>query len=203
MRSRRILLAAVLAVSSVGFSQLTMLAQDDKKSGRKEQAKESRDRAKSPEDRALTGLAREVRHELVMLPYYGVFDNLSFKVEGNTISLYGQVTRPTLKSSAERVVKDIEGVEKVVNNIEVLPLSPNDDQIRLAMYRTIYGHAALNRYALQAVPPVHIIVKNGNVTLEGVVATQMDKQIAEVQARSVPGVFSVTNNLRVEQREEE
>jgi hyperosmotically inducible protein len=138
-----------------------------------------------------------------MLPYYGVFDNLAFKVEGDTVHLYGQVTRPTLKSSAERVVKDIEGVEKVNNEIEVLPLSPNDDQIRLATYRAIYGHPSLNRYALQAVPPVHIIVKNGNVTLEGVVATEMDKNIANIQARSVPGVFSVTNNLRVEKRNEE
>lgn len=197
MKCRGILLAAVLAVSSAGFNQLTMLAQDDKKS----EKQESRDRAKSPED--LTGLAREVRHELVMLPYYGVFDNLSFKVEGNTVYLYGQVTRPTLKTAAERVVKNIEGVEKVVNNIEVLPPSPNDDQIRLATYRAIYGHPALNRYALQAVPPIHIIVKNGNITLEGVVASPMDKQIAEVQARSVPGAFSVTNNLRVEQRQEE
>jgi hyperosmotically inducible protein len=110
----------------------------------------------------------------------------------------GQVSRPTLKSDAERVVKDIEGVERVVNEIEVLPTSPNDDRIRLATYRTIYGHTALNRYALQAVPPIHIIVKNGNVTLEGVVANESDKNIANIQARSVPGVFSVTNNLRVE-----
>jgi hyperosmotically inducible protein len=115
----------------------------------------------------------------------------------------GQVTRPTLKSSAENVVKDIEGVQKVVNNIEVLPVSPNDDRLRLALYRTIYGHTALNRYALNAVPPIHIIVKNGNVTLEGVVANEMDKNVANVQANSVPGVFSVTNNLRVEGRQED
>jgi hyperosmotically inducible periplasmic protein len=146
-------------------------------------------------------LIREVRHELVMLPYYGVFDNLAYRVNGNTVELYGQVTRPTLKSDAEGVVKKIEGVDRVVNNIEVLPLSPNDDRLRLALFRAIYGHTALNRYAIQAVPPIHIIVTNGNVTLEGVVATQMDKQIAEMQAKSVPGVFSVTNNLKVESSE--
>ena len=198
MRIRYILVAAVLAVSTVAPSQM-LLAQEDKK----EQDKQSRDRVRTPEQRALTGIEREVRHELVMLPYYGVFDNLAFQVEGSMVTLMGQVTRPTLKSSAENVVEDIEGVEKVVNNIEVLPLSPNDDQIRLATYRAIYGHSALNRYALQAVPPIHIIVKNGNVTLEGVVATEMDKNIANIQARSVPGVFSVTNNLRVERRDEE
>lgn len=141
---------------------------------------------------------REIRHELVMLPYYGVFDNLSYKVDGYNVTLMGQVTRPTLKTDAERVVKSIEGVEKVTNNIEVLPNSPNDDNIRLATYRAIYGHTALNRYALNAVPPIHIIVKNGNIALEGVVATEADRNIANVQARSVPGAFGVTNNLRVE-----
>ena len=146
---------------------------------------------------------KEIRHELVMLPYYGVFDNLLYKVDGYDVTLMGQVTRPTLKSSAENVVKDIEGVGKVTNNIEVLPLSPNDDRLRMALYRTIYGHTALNRYALNAVPPIHIIVKNGNVTLEGVVANEGDKNIANIQANSVPGVFGVTNNLRVEGRENE
>ena len=143
-------------------------------------------------------IAKEVRHELVMLPYYNVFDNLAYKVDGSTVTLLGQVTRPTLKSDAGRVVKSIEGVEKVVNNIEVLPVSPNDDRIRTAVYRAIYGHTALNRYGLQAVPPIHIIVNNGNVTLEGVVANEADKNIANIQANGVPGVFSVKNNLRVE-----
>src|SRR5438445_8065891 len=143
-------------------------------------------------------IVKEVRHELVMLPYYNVFDNLAYRVDGSTVTLMGQVTRPTLKSDAERVVKGIEGVEKVVNNIEVLPVSPNDDKIRIAVYRAIYGQPALQRYAHQAVPPIHIIVKNGNVTLEGVVASEGDKNIANVQANGVPGVFSVKNNLRVE-----
>jgi hyperosmotically inducible protein len=150
--------------------------------------------------KSIDRIVREVRHELVTLPYYGVFDNLAYKVDPDgTVTLMGQVVNPTLKSDAERAVKRIEGVEKVVNNIEVLPTSPNDDRIRLAVYRAIYGHPALNMYQLRSVPPIHIIVKNGNVRLEGVVARQMDKQIAEMQAKSVPGVFSVTDNLRVEE----
>jgi len=147
-------------------------------------------------------IIKEVRHELVMLPFYGVFDNLSYKVDPDgTVTLLGQVSRPVLKSDAENVVKHIEGVEKVVNNIEVLPTSINDDQIRRATYRAIYGNEVLSQYQLRAVPPIHIIVKNGHVTLEGVVARQMDKQIAGIQANSVPGVFSVTNNLVVEEED--
>jgi BON domain-containing protein len=145
-------------------------------------------------------LVREVRHELRLLPYYTVFDNLEYKVEGYTVTLEGQVTQPTLKSDAGNVVKRIEGVEKVVNNIEVLPLSTNDDRIRRAEFRAIYSTAGLDRYSLQAVPPIHIIVKNGNVTLEGVVATQSDKDLANIKANGVPDVFSVTNNLRVEKK---
>jgi hyperosmotically inducible protein len=143
-------------------------------------------------------IAKEVRHELVMLPYYDVFDNLAFKVDGSTVTLMGTVSRPTLKSDAENVVKDIEGVEKVVNNIQVTPVSPNDDRIRVAVYRAIYGQEALQRYGVQAVPPIHIIVANGNVTLEGVVASEGDKNIANIQANGVSGVFAVKNNLRVE-----
>jgi len=145
-------------------------------------------------------IVKEVHHELVMLPFYGVFDNLAYKVSPDgTVTLLGQVSRPTLKSDAENVVKRIEGVERVDNQIKVLPLSPNDDRIRRAVYRAIYGNEVLSQYALRAVPPIHIIVENGNVTLEGVVARQMDKQIAEMQTKSVPGVFSVTDNLRVEE----
>ena len=142
-------------------------------------------------------ISREVRHELVMLPYYGVFDNLAYNVNGTVVTLYGQVTNPTLKSDAGNVVKRIEGVTKVDNQIEVLPLSPMDDQIRRAAYRAIYSEPSLNRYAMQAVPPVHIIVENGKVTLVGVVDTSGDKNIAGVRANSVPGVFSVANNLQV------
>jgi hyperosmotically inducible protein len=142
-------------------------------------------------------LEKEVRHELVLLPYYSVFDNLTYSVNGDVVTLGGQVTRPTLKSDAENVVKKIEAVSKVINNIEVLPLSPNDDRIRRAVYRAIYSNDVLSRYALGAVPPIHIIVKNGNVTLEGVVSSEMDKNVANIQANGVPGVFSATNNLRV------
>jgi hyperosmotically inducible protein len=151
-------------------------------------------------DRTHANIMKEVRHELVMLPYYNVFDNLAFQVDaGNNVSLLGQVTNPTLKSDAGNVVKRIEGVASVNNQIEVLPLSPNDDQIRRAVYRAIYSHPALStRYGFQAVPSIHIIVKNGNVTLEGVVANEADKSVANIQANGVPGVFSVTNNLRVE-----
>src|SRR5437588_2099767 len=144
-------------------------------------------------------IVKEVHHELVMLPFYGVFDNLAYKVSPDgTVTLLGQVSRPTLKSDAENVVKRIEGVERVDNQLKVLPASPNDDRIRRAVYNAIYRNDVLSQYALRAVPPIHIIVDNGNVTLEGVVARQMDKQIAEIQAKSVPGVFSVTNNLKVE-----
>jgi hyperosmotically inducible protein len=150
-----------------------------------------------PSPRLQERLEREVRHQLVMLPNYGIFDNFTYEVEGGNVTLSGQVTRPTLKDDAERVVKNIEGVEKVVNKIEVLPLSPQDDRIRLAVYRAIYGHEPLDRYALRAVPPIHIIVKNGNVTLEGAVGNASDRTLANVQAQGVPGVFSVTNHLAV------
>jgi len=154
------------------------------------------------DERSIARITKEVRHELVMLPFYGVFDNLAYKVDPDgTVTLLGQVARPTLKSDAENVVKRIEGVPNVVNDIEILPTSLNDDHIRRATYRAIYGNAVLHPYQLRAVPPIHIIVKNGHVTLEGVVARQMEKQIAGVQANSVPGVFSVTNNLQVEEQE--
>jgi hyperosmotically inducible protein len=143
-------------------------------------------------------ISREVRHELVMLPYYDVFDNLTYRVDGSRVTLSGEVTRPTLKSDAENVVKKIEGVEAVDNQIEVLPVSPNDDRIRRATYRAIYSKAALQRYQLGAVPPIHIIVKNGNITLEGVVANEGDKNLAGLAAKGVHGAFGVTNDLRVE-----
>ncbi len=149
------------------------------------------------EEKYRARLVKEVRHQLVMLPWYSVFDNLAFQVNGDKVTLIGQVTRPTLKSDAEAAVKSIEGVASVVNNIEVLPLSPMDDQLRRAVFRAIYGEAGLQRYAIQAVPPIHIIVKNGNVTLEGVVDNEMDKNLANLRANQVPNVFSVKNNLVV------
>jgi hyperosmotically inducible protein len=133
-----------------------------------------------------------------MLPYYGVFDDLEYNVNGNTVTLIGHVTRPTLKSDAEKAVADIEGVERVDNKIEVLPLSAMDDRIRMAGYRAIYGQSGLDRYALQAVPPIHIIVDNGHVTLVGSVASQGDKNLAGIRANTVGGVFSVDNLLKVD-----
>src|SRR5271168_2798135 len=130
---------------------------------------------------ATAQINKEVRHELVMLPYLDVFDNLSYRVDGNCVTLVGQVTRPTLKSDAERVVKSIDGVDKVENKIEVLPLSPNDDRVRLSLYRAIYGYPSMNRYALPVIKPIRIIVKNGNVTLEGVVDNQADKSVAYIR----------------------
>jgi hyperosmotically inducible protein len=142
-------------------------------------------------------LIREVRHELIMLPYYNVFDNLSFKVDGRTVVLEGQVTKPVLKTDAGNVVKRIEGVDKVINNIEVLPPSPMDDRIRRAVYQSIYSYGPLFKYGNMSVPPIHIIVKNGRVTLEGVVDSESDKNLAGIRANQVPGTFQVTNNLRV------
>jgi len=144
-------------------------------------------------------IAREVRHQLVMLPFYGVFDDLAFRVEGTTVTLEGEVSRPTLKSDAENVAKRVEGVTQVVNNIEVLPLSSMDNQIRVAVYRAIYGDPALStRYGYRAVPSIHIIVKNGQVKLEGVVATEADKNLVNIRAQGVSGVFAVQNDLQVE-----
>ncbi|MGO4884998.1 MAG: BON domain-containing protein [Bryobacteraceae bacterium] len=146
-----------------------------------------------------TRIAREVRHALIMLPYYGVFDDLAFNVQGTTVTLLGAVVRPVLKPDAESAVKRIEGVTQVINEIKVLPPSPMDEQIRRAVYRAIYGDPVLStRYGFRAVPSIHIIVENGHVTLEGIVANQMDKQLCYTRANSVPNVFSVTDNLRVE-----
>ncbi len=143
-------------------------------------------------------MEEKIRKELVTLPFYNVFDNLAFQVNGDEVTLFGQVTRPTLKSSAENVVKRIEGVAHVNNKIEVLPLSPFDDRIRVAAFRAIYRQPGLDRLAFIPNPPVRIIVKNGNVTLEGVVLNEGDKTRAFIAANGVSNVFSVTNNLRTE-----
>jgi len=142
-------------------------------------------------------IVHQVRHELVMLPFYGVFDNLEYKVVGDHVDLLGQVVDPTTKYEAGNVVKGIKGVTSVTNKIQVLPLSPFDNQIRFEVYRAVFGHAGLYRYAMGANPSIHIIVDNGDVTLVGVVGNQMDKNLAGIEANSVPGVFSVTNNLHV------
>ena len=156
-------------------------------------------RRANTEDRERAYLIKEVRHELVTLPYYSVFDWLQFEVQGDgTVTLLGQVTRPTLKSDAGNVVKDIEGVTKVNNQIEVLPLSPNDDRIRRAVYQSLFNfNSPIFRYGMGAVPSIHIIVKNGNVTLKGIVDNEGDRNIANVRANGVSGVFSVKNELTV------
>jgi len=139
----------------------------------------------------------KVRKELVTLPYYGVFDNLEYKVDGETVTLFGQVRNPTTRRDAERRVARIEGVDRVINQIEVLPVSSFDDTIRARTYRAVFRSGGLYRYAMGANPSLHIVVKNGHVTLEGVVSRKMDSQLAYMAARGVSGVFSVTNNLRV------
>lgn len=144
-------------------------------------------------------VTQEVRHRLVMLPYYTIFDDLGYRVNGSTVTLEGAVTNPVLKSDAENVVKRIEGVTNVVNNIEVLPLSPNDWRVRKAVARAMYGDPQIgDRYGNRALPSIHILVKNGNVTLEGVVANTFDKNLINIRANGVSGVFHVTNNLEVE-----
>jgi BON domain-containing protein len=146
-------------------------------------------------------LGDAVRHELVMLPYYNIFDSLEYRVDdGGVVTLSGAVTQPVLKSDAEHAVKKIPGVTQVVNNIKVLPLSPMDNRIRAAEYRAIFGFASLYRYAMGANPSIHIIVDNGHVTLIGVVANEGDKNLANIRANGVPGVFSVTNDLRVAEK---
>ena len=153
--------------------------------------------ATSTDPNTLTPLEHQVRHEILMLPYYNVFDNITFQVTGSQVTLAGQVTWPVLKSEAGNVVKMIPGVTKVDNKIEVLPLSPFDNSIRFRVYRAVYFNPVLSKYALNPIAPIRIIVKNGHVTLDGVVNTEMAKNIAFIKANGVPGVFSVTNNLRV------
>lgn len=146
-----------------------------------------------------TRMVQEIRHQLVMLPYYSVFDDLGFTVNGGAVTLVGEVTQPVIKDDAAKVVQKVEGVTSVVNNIEVLPLSPMDNDIRRKVYRAIYGDPVLStRYGFQALPSIHIIVKNGNVRLEGVVANEMDRSVAYIRANAVSGVFKVENDLKIE-----
>ena len=184
MELRALFVAALLAAPIVALPYSAAARPQDEKKQRSE--------AKYREK-----LYKEVRHQLVMLPWYSVFDNLAYQVEGDKVILSGQVTRPVLKSDAEAAVKSLEGVSSVVSNIEVLPPSPMDDQLRHALYRAIYGDPGLARYSIQAVPSIHIIVKNGSVTLEGVADSETDKNLAGLRANQVPNVFSVKNNLVV------
>ena len=154
----------------------------------------------NPQGALSARVIRQVRHELVTLPYYGVFDWLQFEVRSdNTVVLRGEVVKPTTKSDAEARVKDVDGVSKVVNQIEILPLSPQDDRLRRAVYRKLYGYdSPLFRYAVQSIPSIHIIIKNGHATLKGVVANKGDAQLAYMRARSVPGLFNVKTELQLE-----
>jgi len=172
-------LLALVTAQSAGFAR----AQDNRKPPPQRQAE------------AQARLQKEVRHVLVTLPFYSVFDNLEYSVDGDRVTLSGQVTRPVLKSDAENAVKSIEGVAAVDDKLEVLPVSPNDDRIRRAEFRAIYSAPGFEKYAIQAVPPIHIIAKNGHVTLVGVVANEADKNVAGIRANSVSGVFSVDNKL--------
>jgi hyperosmotically inducible protein len=147
-------------------------------------------------------LAKQVRHELVMLPYFGVFDNLAYKVEGNIVTLYGQVVRPSTRKDAERRVAKIKGVERVINQIEVLPLSSFDNSLRLNTYRALARTGGLYRYLMGANPSIRIIVNRGHLTLEGVVANEGDRNLANIVASGVSGAFSVTNNLRTDRDQE-
>lgn len=157
--------------------------------------------SRAQRQRSQNNLVERIRRELVTIPFFDVFDWLEGNVTADgVVTLRGQVVRPTIKSEAEERVRDIEGVTQVRNEIEVLPLSPNDDRIRLAVYRELFNFdSPLFRYSTRAVPPIHIVVKNGRVALRGVVATDFDKQIAYTRARTVPGTFEVTNELVSEQ----
>lgn len=157
----------------------------------------AQDQRGQPSAKSVERITREVRHELLMLPYFGVFDNITYRVDGDTVTLMGSVVRPVLKSDAENSVKRIEGVDHVNNQIDILPPSTMDDQIRLRLFRAIYGDPGLEKYELGVLKPIRIIVKNGHVWLEGVVDTRADKDLAGIRAKSVPGTFSVDNNLQI------
>ncbi len=144
------------------------------------------------------GIERQVYKEIITLPYFGVFDNIAYKVDGDTVTLYGKVVQPTTKSSAGKVVERIAGVEEVINNIEVLPLSNFDDSIRLRTLRTLQNGGSLGRYFASIKPSIKIIVERGNITLEGFVANRGDYNLANVLANGVSGAFSVNNHLIVE-----
>lgn len=193
-------LAGAIGVAALLLAPVSLTAQQKNQSQKnQDQSQTYESFVRGPSTQA--HLVKQVRHQLVMLPYYTIFDSLGFRVNNGTVTLVGAVTNPVLKSDAGNVTKQVEGVENVINDIKVLPVSPNDWRIRRAEYRAIYGDPALSsRYCCQALPPIHIIVENGHVTLEGVVQNQFDKNVVGVRAKSVPGVFSVVNNLQVENK---
>jgi len=143
-------------------------------------------------------LTKEIRHKLVTLPFYSVFDNLAYSLDGANVTLSGETPRAGTKIDAEKAVKRIEGIGTVTNNIEVLPVSPSDDRLRRAVYKAIFNKPGLDMYAHQSVPTIHIVVKDGHVTLVGSVSNQGDKNQAGIVAQGVPGIFSVKNDLVVD-----
>ena len=195
---------SLLLRSSVGFFALVLLgfAMD---AGAAQRDKAQLNSPTVRDVRRMEALKEEVRHQLLMLPYYSVFDWLQAEVKPDgSVTLSGQVVRPTLKDDAEARVKKLEGATRLINDIEVLPLSPMDDQLRIALYRRIYSFdSPLFRYATWSSPPIHIIVKNGHVSLKGIVANQGDSDLAYMVARHVPNVFEVKNELQIEQRVDE
>jgi hyperosmotically inducible protein len=197
MKRTLITVGAILAVAFASVSAFALPSPQKKERKSKLESKSSR---AASEARDLAYLTREIRKELVTLPYFSVFDWLEGNVEADgTVYLRGQVTRPTLKKDAQRRVEKVEGVDRVINQIEVLPLSSNDDRLRRAVYRELFNfNSPLFRYGQQAVPPIHIIIRNGRLTLKGVVASKGDSDIANIKARGVPGLFEVKNELRVE-----
>jgi hyperosmotically inducible protein len=181
---RKILLIAVLILGLTGITADTVSAQDV-----------------SVRDTNRAEMSEKVRKEILSLPYYGAFDAIGFEINGDTVILNGYVVRPYTKNDAEEEVAEIPGVRRVINNIEVLPLSPNDDRIRLRVRRSIAAKGGLYRYLLGANPSIRIVVKNGRVMLEGYVANEADRNLANIAAREVSGTFEVTNNLKIERRE--
>lgn len=172
----------IFATAFLGFASFDAHAQDNIVAGKT----------------SARGIERQVFKQIIKLPYYGVFDNIGFRVSGDTVTLYGKVVQPTTRKSAGRVVEKINGVNNVVNNIEVLPLSSFDDSIRLRTLQTLQSGGSLGRYFAGSNPSIKIIVDRGNVTLEGFVANRADYNLANLLTRGVPGVFSVTNNLIIE-----
>jgi hyperosmotically inducible protein len=195
---KRVLFAA-LTIMALAFTSLSAFAAPAPQKKSKKSRLESRPRAEG-EAADRDYLVKEIRKELVTLPFFGVFDWLEGKVEPDgTVFLAGQVTRPTLKKDAQRRVEKVEGVERVINQIEVLPLSPNDDRLRRAVFRELFNfNSPLFRYGQQPVPSIHIIVSRGKLVLKGVVANKGDSDIANIRARGVPGLFEVRNDLRIE-----
>ena len=203
MNPRLFVLALCLLTLPAATVAQSQTNQGQSNQAQTDQSQPNQDQRAQPTARSTERIIKEVRHELLMLPYFGVFDNIAYKVDGFTVTLLGQVARPVTKSDAENAVKHIEGVDNVDDQIEVLPPSPMDDRLRQRLFRSIYGYPALQRYALGVQKPIRIIVKNGHVTLEGVVDSEGDKNLAGIRANGVSGIFSVTNNLQVSSKRKE